>query len=75
LPFAGAAVATHHYHHVWKPLQRLFLSPHLRNQLARDLALTGGRCRLPHVVDRHGHRSRSTKKSSPSMMRPSSRSP
>lgn len=50
----GGGVGAFRYSNVWTPLQRLFLSPYLRSEIASDLAFKTGRYRLLHVVDRNG---------------------
>lgn len=53
---SGAAVGAYRYTTAWTPLQRLFLSPYLRSDLASALAFKSGRYRLLHVIDRKGSR-------------------
>ena len=53
---SGGAIGAHRYTTAWTPLQRLFLSPYLRSQIASALAFKTGRYRLLQVVDRKGSR-------------------
>ncbi|MGH9410053.1 MAG: type IV secretion system DNA-binding domain-containing protein [Vicinamibacterales bacterium] len=52
----GGGVGAYRYTHIWTPLQRLFLSPYLRSEIASDLAFKTGHYRLLHVVGRQGSR-------------------
>jgi type IV secretory pathway TraG/TraD family ATPase VirD4 len=53
---SSGAIGAYRYTTTWTPLQRLFLSPYLRSQMASTLALKTGRYRLLQVVDRRGSR-------------------
>src|SRR5579872_1233294 len=50
----GGGVGAYQYRAAWTPLQRLFLSPYIRSELAADLGFKTGRYRLLHVIDRKG---------------------
>src|SRR2546425_11503428 len=53
---SGAVIGAYRYSTAWTPLHRLFLSPYLRSEVARALALKTGRYRLLQGIERQGSR-------------------